>query len=518
MTGVEESPDHWERLHPSTVAVTGISMAGITIVVGVPVAIGVASAASLGLAMAWVLPAAVVLIGAVTGYDLVRVRRTRYRITEARLEVETGLWFRSHRSLARERIRSVDLTADPLSRVFGLVRVKVGTGETGGGEGSATERSLDLDSVSRAAGERLRIELLRRRASGEAEYREAGDERLATWRPVWLRYAPLSFLTPALAAGLVGAIFQVAEWFGLSRVPVEFVTELVGRHGPWTVLGLGTVVFLTAGALGSLLLQAESSWNHRLDREPGGTLRVRRGLFVSRSLSLEEERIRGVEIVEPLGIRAAGAARLDVIAIGLKSADNASDLTTLVPAAPRHLVRDTADAVTGPMSSTALAPHPRTARTRRLRWAAAVTLGFTATALAAHLVVELPAFWRVVTILVAALLAGWAIWSAFDAYSALGHAIDGDYLITRHGSLRRSTVRLRRSGIIGWRIRQSFFQRRLGLITIDATTAAGQGHYALLDVGEEDGLAVASGATPGLLEAFLANSVNPATVSPEGVE
>ena len=47
--------------------------------------------------------------------------------------------------LARERIRSVDLAANPLERIFGLTKVKVGTGETGSGSGSANEQTLALD-------------------------------------------------------------------------------------------------------------------------------------------------------------------------------------------------------------------------------------------------------------------------------------------------------------------------------------------------------------------------------------
>lgn len=301
----------WEKLHPRTLAVTGITMVGIAALAGVPTTIGIAAATSLSVALAWVLPLAAVLIIAVAGYDLLRIRHTRYRVTDERVELESGLWFRSRRSLARERVRTVDLSADPLSRVFGLVRVKVGTGETGSGEGATTERSIDLDSVSRAAAEKLRQELLHRGGTLAAPGAESPDERIVTWRPAWLRYAPLSFLTPALALALAGAIFQVAEWFGRVDVPIEFVVGVVERHGIWTVLGVGLAAFLAVGALGSVLLHAESSWNHRLDREPGGTLRVRRGLLVSRSLSLEEQRIRGVEIVEPLGIRLASAARLE---------------------------------------------------------------------------------------------------------------------------------------------------------------------------------------------------------------
>ncbi|NUQ87293.1 MAG: PH domain-containing protein, partial [Glycomyces artemisiae] len=347
MNGIEhaEGAEPWRRLHRDGLKVTALYMLGVAVGAGVPVAIGIGSGPGLLIALAFVVPGAAVVIGLVVGYEMIRLRVTRYRVTDARVEMHTGVLFKTRRSLMRERIRSVDLTANPLERVFGLAKVKVGTGETGSGTGSANEQTLTLDSVARAEADRLRAELLRRSA---VEAGEDGEQRLATWRPGWLKYAPLSFLTPMLAGAAVGAVFQVADWFGRGSLPVQVVGDLVDEHGPWAVLGLGLVGLLLLGAIASLALQGEAWWGHRLDREPGGTLRVRRGLLVSRSLSLEEERIRGVEIVEPLGVRSAGAGRLDVVAIGLKTDQEGSDLSTLVPAAPLPAVVDAAEAVVGP--------------------------------------------------------------------------------------------------------------------------------------------------------------------------
>ena len=92
---------------------------------------------------------------------------------------------------------------------------------------------------------------------------------------------------------------------------------------------------------------------------------------------------------------------------------------------------------------------------------------------------------------------------AVDAYRNLGHALTSHHLVTRHGAGVRATIALRRSGVIGWTVSQSFLQRRSGLVTITATTAAGAGGYSVIDVGTAEGLAVARQATPELLEPFL---------------
>ena len=74
------------------------------------------------------------------------------------------------------------------------------------------------------------------------------------------------------------------------------------------------------------------------------------------------------------------------------------------------------------------------------------------------------------------------------------------------GSLVRRRVMLSRDGIIGWNVRQSFFQRRSGLATLIATTAAGHQRYAIVDVELAEALRVADSALPGLVTPFLVRS------------
>ena len=59
---------------------------------------------------------------------------------------------------------------------------------------------------------------------------------------------------------------------------------------------------------------------------------------------------------------------------------------------------------------------------------------------------------------------------------------DGRRLITRVGSLVRRRSALAVPGVIGVTLRQSVFQRRSGLISLTATTAAGAQHYEVPDL------------------------------------
>ncbi|PZG05946.1 hypothetical protein C1J01_42925 [Nonomuraea aridisoli] len=100
-----------------------------------------------------------------------------------------------------------------------------------------------------------------------------------------------------------------------------------------------------------------------------------------------------------------------------------------------------------------------------------------------------------------ALAAG--LWAAVASAASLGHGLGVRHLVTRRGAVVRRTVALERRGISGWTFTESYFQRRSGLLTVSATTAAGRGHYEVVDVDRGDGLDLAAQAVPGLLDPFL---------------
>jgi predicted dehydrogenase len=75
-----------------------------------------------------------------------------------------------------------------------------------------------------------------------------------------------------------------------------------------------------------------------------------------------------------------------------------------------------------------------------------------------------------------------AVFLAWDRYRGLGHALLPGWLVARSGSLNRKRVALATDGIIGWNIRRSYFQRRAGLATLIATTAAGRHRYEIPDL------------------------------------
>lgn len=516
----------FERLDRRMVVMRTLVTSGIVIIAAVPAWLGIhAEGGSIPGTFGIVAGGVVVLVIATALWEYLRWRATRFRTTPERFEWRFQLVVTRRRSLARERIRSVDITASPVHRVFGLATVVIGTGQ----QAASGEVGVKLDPVARTRAEALRVELLRRTAAGAEPEGEPAAERqapLATLDRRWAAYAPLSFLTPALGAAVIGFLANVVSLFGpVGRIvddardgARQAIADVAVGATMAVVLALVTLVLFVAaaGAAGAVLLFAEMWWGYRLDREADGTLRVRRGLLTTRSISLEERRLRGVEFVEAPGVRLARAGRVDAVATGMRqgASSERTDHKTLLPAAPRRTAHRVTSAVLGepsPPTGVPLSAHPRAALVRRLRWSLAPVLVVAAGAGVAASLTE--GWWTG--------LAGMAMWLcllggvpiaallAWDAYRNLGHALVGRYLVSRRGAWRRSTVALQRSGIIGWTVRQSIFQRRVGLLTVTATTAAGSGGYQVRDVGQGDGLRLAEEAVPDLLGPFVERTTQP---------
>jgi putative membrane protein len=153
---------------------------------------------------------------------------------------------------------------------------------------------------------------------------------------------------------------------------------------------------------------------------------------------------------------------------------------------------------TDPVSAR-LARHGARAHRRRYTRLLLAWLPVPAILLVLSRLVPVPAWtWEVA---VAMLPLGVAL--AHDRYRSLGHALAAGILVTSRGSLVRRRCMLRCDGIIGWNLERSFFQRRAGLATLVATTAAGRQGYPVQDVPLTEAIRLADEAVPGLLTPFL---------------
>ncbi|GAA0210729.1 hypothetical protein GCM10010492_05610 [Saccharothrix mutabilis subsp. mutabilis] len=471
----------WERLHPRLVLVGVSWVAGpLVAAVGVVLLDGVTPAAVITLA------SLVVTSLVVAGVVVLRWATTRYRVTAAGVEVRSGLVFRRVRTAAVDRIRGVDVTARPVHRVFGLATVEVSTAEGG----------LRLDGVTRARASALRDRL----------WPSGREEPLAVVDRAWLKYGPLTFWSVGGVGVALGGAYRALDAFGVEPYELGVVrgvySYVAGLPGWVAVLGLVAAV-VVPGACGSTAWFVETWWDFRLSRV-GEAFRVRRGLLTTRSLTVDRARVRGVQVTEPLLLRLVGAARTNVIAVGVGTADDRSSAagSALLPPAPVALAWRVASAVLGggavaprrhPVSApgrrpVALRRHPVSALRRRLGRVPLVVVP--PVLVVAALGVLAPVFaYAALAVGVVASAAG--VWLAFDAYRALGHGVAGDVVVMRSGTFARRTVVLRREGVVGWQLTRSPFQRRNDLATLTFATAAGVHAYRVRDVPLADALDLA---------------------------
>ena len=490
-------PGTWHRLDPRMLAVFPAKQLGTLIPVLAAVLIGGRDAGGWQLVGAVAAPVTLVAVGVLRWLTL------RYRVSAERVELRKGLVAHQQRSLRRELVRTVDLRASPLHRLFGLTVVEIGTGT-----GTSKEGRLSLDGVTAGEGERLRRELLSRspRTEDRPSTAKAPPARpVPTQRPVaqlhlaWLRYAPLTASGLAAIGALVGTVFKVANDAGVDLA--GSVYRAGGQLSGTSLWAAGAALVAAVSLLatvGSLAIYILGWWNYRLGLEPDDTLRLRRGLFTTRSLSIEQRRMRGAEVTQPLLLRLAGGARCAALTTGLDAkTSSGGSLLPPAPLAEAHRVAASALLLGDTSMGTAamLVRHPPSALRRRATRALLPALGLVVLAWwLSERVTALTVIWpaAILALPLAALLAA-------DRYRNLGHALRPDYLVIGYGSLVRRRVALQRRGIIGWRLRQSPLQRWAGLVTLDAVAAAGKGHYSVVDISSARAVELVNRVNPGLL-------------------
>ena len=426
-------------------------------------------------------------------FGVARYLTTSYRITAGRVEVRHGFVNKQVLSAPLDRVRTVDLTASPIHRVLGLVTVRIGTGQTA----AKGEEKLALDGLAVPTAAALRDRLLHVSPSADPTIPAgSGSEVVLSLDPGWVRFAPLTSSGIVIAGAAVGL---VAQSFHTFEVAPSVDLGRLARLGLVLLLVLGVVGFLVVICVLAVVGYLLTNYGFQLSHTAfDGSWHLRRGLFTTRETSLDDARVSGVSIGEQLGLRLAGGSRLSAIVTGLNRKQQGSSV--LVPPAPRAEVDRVAARVLG-VQGPVLAPlATHGPRARRRRWTRAmVPAGVVSLA---ALVTAYVVSWWWLSLAVAALAAGAGV--AHDRSLGLGHALVDGHLVARSGSLDRRREALHTPSVIGWNLRATWFQRRVGLTDLVATTAGGRQRVEVIDLDEGAATSLAVAATPGLLDPFLA--------------
>ncbi|MFD8121496.1 PH domain-containing protein [Streptomyces albidoflavus] len=492
------SAEPWQRLHPRLIWVNF----GRLVLSLVPTAVSfLIFGNSGGWAENW--PAmAVTGVGLViSGGDVVRWVRTRYRITDDLVEIRTGRLIRMYRQVPRDRVRTVDVKSRLRHRLTGLRVVFISSGRS--------RPAVKLDAVTKDMALTLQRELLYGGGRSGAPVPEEKDEELVSvFRWWWIFYNALNiwgFLVGGLMLWSIDSMLAIA---GLDLIgALDGFIDGHAADGPQTWAWWGLVV----AVLGHFVLLTgflKNYWLFALARarneDGNSTLLTRYGMFSTREVHRDERRLRGIHTSEPLFWRWMRLTETTVLSTGLATFSLSGEpAASILPRTPLAEARRVASEILpGPVRplEAPLRPHPPAALRRRLVWATVVP-GAVAGIL----------YWLGATDAVAAWAWQVPLWSlpatwllAVLAYRALGHTRAGPYLVVRCGVSRRQTTVLRGDALIGLTMRQSILQRRLGLVTVNLSTPVGERFYSAPDMGTGQFLVFSGEAAPELLSAFMA--------------
>jgi putative membrane protein len=477
----EDPPLPWIRLNPRMLLVHPLR----ELIRYLPVIVLALIAGSVGGEPWWVY----VLSGFGIVVGVLRWFTTSYRITDTQVQIKRGILNRQLLSVPRDRIRSVDVDSTILHRIFGLSVVKVGTGASHGID------ELEFNAMRAADVPAFRTEMLShvpRNAGPTTDGTDAADaaamdaaqvpnHNFSRWRPSWVRYAP--FTLSGVASIIVVVFFVLQTQFFenglLTRIPfVEHELAQIEHLPTLTLLAWSVGILVVAASAVAIVRYLLSYSRFSISRVDRSTLHITHGLLHTRQVTLDERRLRGVQLSEPLSLRAVGGAWTHAVMTGLGR--QRGGVALLSPPGPRDEAIRIAMEIAGieVAMTEELRRHGRRAHRRRYTRAVTFAAVLAGIALVGQLLGYLsPAVWWAFVVIVPG-----SAFLAWDRYRGLGHALLPGWVVARSGSLNRKRVVLATEGIIGWTIRRSLFQRRAGLATLIATTAAGRHSYSIPDL------------------------------------
>ncbi len=471
-----EAPSGWRRLHPAT-PLLNLFGGGYVLLLFLAFA-GSMFDGRIG-APLW--PLVAIAVGAV----VLAYLRFKYTVTDETLVITEGILFRRRRVIPRSRIQHIDLKAGVIQQLVGVAQARIET--AGGRDAEAT-----LRYVSKAEGLRLRDTLVKLPGTADAAEGATAPATVATQPqtepPTFARrITPLELAvagaTSNRAGVLVGLLlggnfffdFIPTDWLLRRVIPPEYLeTEAAVRAFFFEsaqsdfrafLIGAG-ILALVFGLLGwglSVLLTVVRYFEFTLIAA-GRELRVSYGLLTRRETGLRRSRVQNVLIEESILRRWLGLATLRVQTAGYgASVKSEEKMEILAPIARRDDLPEYLGAVFPDLDFSSVQwrrSHPRARRRLFVRRALVV--------IAASI-----GFWLLFTpwalLILLGLIPAWLLASLH--YRHLGHARLGSYVLTREGLWNRRTYIVPLRKIQALHMRETPFQRRLGLGTVTIETA-----------------------------------------------
>ena len=242
------------------------------------------------------------IISLVTG--IIKWRRFVYWFEEDELRIESGLFVKNKRYIPFERIQSLNYTEGILHRPFKLVKVNIETA----GSNALNKSEAELTAITREAAEVIELELAaakKRKSTVEQDVVvEEGHEAEVIIPQTNLLYkmSLKELLILASTSSGIGVIFSgLAVLFSQFSefIPYEFIYEELKAFIQFGIFMIAIAVFvvLLITWLFSVGMTLLNYYSFSISKEDD-QLFVTRGLLEKKKITLPLKRIQGVRIIE----------------------------------------------------------------------------------------------------------------------------------------------------------------------------------------------------------------------------
>lgn len=491
-----------QRLHPVTVVFEAIKIARSFIV---PVAVGALTAArrNPGETAMWIALIAGVpaLVGGIAKYA-----RFSYEISDEALVVDSGVLQMQHRVIPLASVQNVNVRQTAMQRMLGVATLTVETA-TGGMSAEA-----EFAVLRRASADVLLSRLLAERRALPEELHANAVRVAPAGAPAGAQETVIHHLDPAdlviagATANHAGLIIAAAAGLvqfrdelpyldvgirQFQRLPLDSVSSavLIGLAAVAMLLVIGWIVSIAGCVIGYYDFTLMTG---------GQRLRKTHGLLARVNSTIPLDRVQALRVEDSFLRRPLGLSRLRVMTAGSALGDMESrGAETITPIARAATVPCLVRAVFPALDYSGIVLRPVHSRSRSraftLYLCVLLALAMAATAWRVQLMV-IPA----VLVIPAWLLAAWQ-------YRHRGYAMDTQYVVARNGAFNRITWLVPEHKLQTLHVRESPFQRRHELATVQLDTSGGGRVASVHDLAYGEAVRLVNSLRRGLTETGIAN-------------
>lgn len=389
--------------------------------------------------------------------------RYSYRLEEDEIRIEYGVFVRKERYIPFERIQSLDFSEGIFHRLFGLVKVKI---ETAGG---GAEADAQLTAITKEEAKEIE-KILQEARNKKVEKAEDASCEIKQNEEMIYQITMKELILLASTSGGVGVVISAVFAF-LSQfdevIPYEKIfagLEDLIKSGFifFTIVVFFGFLFAWAIAVIGMMLKYAFFTLKKVDND----LVITRGLIEKKQITIPLKRIQGLRISENMIRQPFGYATVMVESAGGSLSDNEDSKVVILPMIKKERIKGLIESnIEGFVLTDTWNRAPKRSLKRYIFrgtiWLLPVSIG---------LIIFLKS-WGLLSLF----LFPPAIFWAYLKYKDAGWNIEGNQLTLSFRGLVKHTQYMQKNKIQSLKRKESYFQRRVDLATIEATIKSGIG-------------------------------------------